>query len=291
MPRIQYIKKRFSDATQAIVDQANEIIKEYAGEGLSLTLRQLYYQFVARDLLANQQREYKRLGEIVNNGRLAGLIDWSAIVDRTRELRSVAHWGSPAEIVEACADQFRIDRWAQQENRLEVWIEKDALIGVLETVCRDNDVPCFSCRGYTSQSEVWTAAQRLLGWFRNGQEPVILHLGDHDPSGIDMTRDIRDRLELFCDRPIRVLRLALNREQVDEYNPPPNPAKLSDSRAAHYVAHHGDDSWELDALDPRTIRDLISTTIDRFRLPDEWERSLSIEEDGQGRLRAVCADL
>ena len=274
-----------------MIAQANEIIEEYAGEGLTLTVRQLYYQFVARDLLANQQREYKRLCEIINNGRLVGLIDWAAIVDRTRELRSVGHWRSTAEIIRSCADQYRIDRWGSQEYRPEVWIEKDALLGVIEGVCRDNDVPYFSCRGYTSQSEVWGAAQRMVRWIRAGQEPVILHLGDHDPSGIDMTRDIRDRLELFCGGRISVKRLALNRNQIEAYSPPPNPTKQSDSRAPAYCAEHGEHSWELDALDPRTIRDLIRTAIDRNRSVAKWKRSLAIEEVGRAELRAVAENL
>lgn len=159
MPKIKYQDMNLGPAKLALVEQANAIIGEYRAQGFDLTLRQLYYQFVARDLLANRLQEYKRLGDVINDGRLAGLIDWDAIVDRTRFVRSLAHWNDPADIVNGAAQQFRVDLWATQPNRVEVWIEKDALVGVIEGVCQELDVPFFSCRGYTSQSEMWAAAQ------------------------------------------------------------------------------------------------------------------------------------
>ena len=126
-----FITKNFHDATLTLIQRANEIIAEYEAQGFALTLRQLYYQFVARRLLENRQSEYKRLGSIINDARLAGLIDWDSIEDRTRELRSHAHWDDPSEIVAACASQYREDLWASQEHRPEVWIEKDALVGII----------------------------------------------------------------------------------------------------------------------------------------------------------------
>jgi len=158
--------------------------------------------------------------------------------------------------VDACARQFRIDKWATQPRRIEVWIEKDALVGVIEGVCTELDVPYFSCRGYTSQSEMWVGAQRLAAhWRKAKQNPLILHFGDHDPSGIDMTRDIQARLQEFsfgtAGHPLELRRLALNMDQVELYGPPPNPAKLTDSRCEAYMEEHGNESWELDALEPR----------------------------------------
>lgn len=163
MPRIQYVTKNFKAGALDLIEKGNEIIEDYAGQGYTLTLRQLYYQFVARDLIANKQTEYKRLGGVINDGRLAGLIDWDAIEDRTRGLESLAHWGSPENLVEACAEQFRIDRWRLQPSRVEVWVEKEALAGIFSEVCERWDVPYLSCRGYTSQSEMWRAAMRLKG--------------------------------------------------------------------------------------------------------------------------------
>lgn len=288
--RILYVRKRFSEASHAVIEQANAIIEEYAAQGFDLTLRQLYYQFVARSLIANTERDYKRIGSIISDGRLAGLIDWEAISDRTRNLQVLSHWASPDEIVEDTITSYHLDYWANQEYRPEVWIEKDALIGVIEDVCDRWDVPFFSCRGYTSQSEMWGAGQRLIRNAGN-QTPVIFHFGDHDPSGIDMTRDIVDRLELFTDRTLRLERLALNIDQVRQYNPPPNPTKLSDSRAGQYVRIHGNESWELDALEPRVLAALVSGAVESLINQRRWNETNAEEKRGKEMLRTAAASL
>lgn len=286
MPRICYVPKAFSPAHQEIIRRANSVCATYRSQGYDLTLRQLYYQFVSRGWIANKDTEYKRLGSIINDARLAGELDWDYIVDRTRNLRDLAHWSSPQSIMEAVASQYREDKWAEQPHRVEVWVEKDALVGVLERVCNELDVPYFSCRGYTSQSEVWGAAQRLLKYRRAGQEPIILHLGDHDPSGIDMTRDVTDRLALFG-ADVEVRRLALNMDQVEQYNPPPNPAKLTDSRGTGYVEEYGDSSWELDALPPDVISALITEAVAEVLDDDEWHDSTEREAERQLVLQGI----
>jgi hypothetical protein len=262
MPKIKYQEFNFRPATLVLIGTANKIIAEYQAQGFDLTLRQLYYQFVSRDVIPNTPKSYKNLGSIVNDARLAGLIDWDTIVDRTRELRTLSHWNDPSDIVEACAKQFNIDRWAGQKYRPEVWIEKDALVGVFERVCRELDVPLFSCRGYTSQSEMWSAAQRMLSYRRKKQIPVVFHFGDHDPSGKDMSRDIRDRIAMFTGNQLKFERLALNMDQVEQYGPPPNPAKITDSRANAYIAEFGDESWELDALEPAVLAALVRGAVE-----------------------------
>lgn len=323
MPRIKYANKRFGDETAPVVLKAREIIAEYRAQGYDLTLRQLYYQFVARDLIPNRDSEYKRLGDIVNRARMAGLIDWHSIVDRTRFVRDASHWDSPAELVRAASRQYRVDRWATQKVRPEVWIEKDALVGVIAGVCNRLDVPFFSCRGYVSQSEMWNASERILqrirgperwrpsddlhnalvqqNYRRRGgrrQGTVIFHLGDHDPSGIDMSRDIQDRLRLFCgteyegfEKMFAVIRIALNYGQVEEYEPPPNPAKVTDSRARDYIRNYGDESWELDALEPDVLVALIEDSVSQVRDDDAYEAQLALEREGIARLEAVAEDL
>jgi hypothetical protein len=287
MPRISYVARSFRPETLRVIAQANAICEDYTAQGFVLTLRQLYYQFVARGLIRNQDREYKRLGTIVNDARLAGLMDWMHLEDRTRELRSLAHWSEPRHILQSAAASYRIDKWACQPYRPEVWIEKDALLGVIEGICEANDVPYFSCRGYTSQSEIWGASQRLLGYRRAGQTPVILHLGDHDPSGIDMSRDIAARLALFIGQEVDLQRLALTMEQVQRYQPPPNPAKQTDSRFANYTRLHGDESWELDALEPSVIANLIQGNLDRLIDSAAWEQEQQAETQQKALLRAV----
>lgn len=276
MPKIQYQEIKFRPETLKLISICESILEEYDAQGFDMTLRQLYYQFVSRDIIANKQSEYKRLGSIVNDARLAGLIDWNSIVDRTRNLRTLTAWDNPEEIIENSAAGYHLDRWATQSVRPEIWIEKDALAGVFERVAHELDVPLFSCRGYTSQSEVWSAAQRMLRHEkgRNHDEgvkqlPFIIHFGDHDPSGIDMSRDIKERLAGFGGH-LTFKRLALNMKQVEEYEPPPNPAKLTDSRCQGYMARFGDESWELDALEPQVLAELVREAILDVRDDVAW---------------------
>ena len=286
MPKIKYIDINFSKKTKDTIMQANHIIDEYALDGLRLTLRQLYYQFVSRDLLPNKQSEYKRLGSIISDARLAGLIDWDAIEDRTRNLQSHYHNTDPGDAVQDALDCFCLDKWATQQFRPEVWIEKEALVGVISRICNQLDVPFFACKGYTSQSEMWRAAQRFENYMDNGQEPVVIHLGDHDPSGIDMTRDINERHELF-NGGVSVTRIALNFDQIEAYEPPPNPAKLTDSRASGYISKFGRYSWELDALEPRVMRDLIKDTVALYTDQALMEKTLEQEQEYRGVLQNV----
>jgi len=290
MPCIRYEEHKFSAGTSRVIEQANEILAEYEAQGFELTLRQLYSQFVARGLIANTQLEYKRLGSIINDGRLAGLIDWNRLVDRTRNLHRLSHWESPAEIVQICADTYRMDRWAGQRVRVEIWIEKEALAGIFERVADELDCPMFACRGYTSQSEMWSAGQRLRGYLKAKQKPVILHFGDHDPSGLDMTRDIRDRLAMFMGG-VRLERLALNMDQVEEHTPPPNPAKTTDSRFEEYAAIYGNESWELDALEPALLAELVRTFVENIRNDAAWQAVEQLEAEGRRRLEQIASGM
>lgn len=289
MPKVTYYCKKFSQPTLRVMAQAEVIIKEYTAQGFKLTLRQLYYQFVSRGWLENEKKQYDRLGAIISDGRVAGLIDWDAIEDRTRFTRSQSHWDNPVGIIETAAEQFEMDKWRDQEHYVEIWIEKDALIGVIEPVCRELDVTYFSCRGYVSQSEMWAASNRFIEHELNGREGVIIHLGDHDPSGIDMTRDIQERLQLFK-ATVKVERVALNRDQVDKYGPPPNPAKVTDSRFQDYYVTHGRESWELDALEPSVLAGVVDYDVRRFMDEATWKAVEKEQTEARERLAAISAN-
>jgi hypothetical protein len=289
--REQFKDINFRKKSLELIEIANMIIDEYSADGLKLTLRQLYYQFVARDILPNKQASYDNLGNVISNGRLAGLIDWSAIEDRTRFLRGRVNWDNPAQMIKSRARTYSIDMWENQHNRMEVWIEKDALVGVIEKVCHENDVDYFACRGYVSQSELYEAGKRIEHYREQGYETIVVHLGDHDPSGIDMTRDNEERLCMFSGGFVEVKRIALNYDQVLQYNPPPNPAKMSDSRAADYVAQHGYSSWELDALEPRVLQRLIQDIIDDHKDQDAWEEREELLAIHRKQLNTVIEQL
>lgn len=287
MPCIAYINKKFRQSSLDIIEYANRIIEDYAAQGLSLTLRQLYYRFVAADLIPNTQKSYARLGSIINDARLAGMLDWEAIEDRTRELQKNPHWRTPADIVEVCARQFAVDKWKGQKYRVEIWVEKQALEAVIGQAADAWDCPYFACKGYTSQSEMWRAARRFDSFVYTGQKAVIIHLGDHDPSGIDMTRDINERNNELFGVPVIVDRIALNMDQIEKYDPPPNPAKMTDSRFEQYMVEFGEDSWELDALEPAMLNKLIQDRIQHYLDIDLYNERVALEEEGRRLLQMV----
>lgn len=289
----KFIDKNFTEKTLALITIANSIIDEYMEQGFTLTLRQLYYQFVAKDIIPNTQRSYNSLAGAVNNGRLAGLIDWDAIEDRTRNLARLWHFKSPRDAVAQMRKQYYIDMWDNQPNRVEVWIEKEALAGVIESTCNQYDVPFFACRGYVSQSELYSAGIRArVAYEEWNQDTIIIHLGDHDPSGIDMTRDNQDRTDMFAGYgAVQVERIALNMDQVNELNPPPNPAKITDSRAGEYIKRFGRDSWELDALSPAVINKLIEVSIQNYIDPDAWDEMEERVAEERGILDEIISNL
>lgn len=266
--KICYREWNPNSGTQAVVTTANEILDEYTEQGYHLSLRQLYYQFVARDLLPNTEKSYKRLGDIITKARDAGMIDWDLIQDRGRSLYGHTHYDNGEDFLNQMANRFHCNWWEGQDRRVQVWVEKEALSNVVHRAASAWDVDYFPCKGYMSASAIWEMGQLMLN---SGHDDwLVLHLGDHDPSGIDMSRDIEDRLRLYSSQifeddnispDIEVRRIALNMDQIEEYNPPPNPAKVTDSRADKYIAVHGAESWELDALEPSIIVELIESHI------------------------------
>lgn len=293
MPLIQYIdEKNFREGTLAIIAKANAIAARYKAQGYNLSLRQLYYQFISEDFFPNTEQSYNKLGRIVNDARLAGMLDWNYIEDRGREAHGVGWLGNvprtQAEIIYDSRYGYALDLWKGQERRVEVWVEKQALEEVVERAATQTRTGYFACKGYVSQSEMWTAGRRLRRAIHAGQTPLILHLGDHDPSGIDMTRDIQDRLSMFAEEPIEVRRIALTMDQIDEYAPPPNPAKVTDSRFADYEALYGSESWELDALKPQMLVELISSEILKELDVDLFDEQVMAEQEGQQKIADIA---
>jgi|SRR5690606_14716464 len=247
-------KLRLNKANKERLELINSILEEYVADGYVLTLRQLYYQLVSRDVIPNKQIEYVRLSNILKKGRMAGIVDWDAIEDRVRKPQ-IPYWvhGIP-DAIQDTISQYRLDRMKGQDNKIEVWVEKDALSNVLARVTHKYHIRLMVNRGYSSCSAMYDAYRRL----ETGD--TILYFGDHDPSGLDMIRDIRERLEGFGIE-VNVVPVALTMEQIKNFNPPPNPAKISDPRADWYINQWGYTSWELDALPPRELINLCENEI------------------------------
>lgn len=289
----KFVEINFHTKTRVVIQQANAIIDEYAAQGFSLTVRQLYYQFVARNLLKNTFNNYQRLASIVDDARKAGMIDWKAIVDRTRYLRKIPNYSDPQNFLSSVTNQYAEDIWRDQDHYAEVWIEKDALIGVVENACNELRVPYFACRGYPSSSELYKAAKRLKRKVRDGKWPIVFYLGDHDPSGQHMGLvNAPELLEMFGrTNNIEFRMVALTKDQIDEYEPPENYAKESDARYNWYVETTGlDVGWELDALEPNVIDTLVRESIESILDRDDFDAKLAEEAANQSRLESVTED-
>lgn len=267
-----YREINFKKQTLAMIELMNAIIVEYFKGGYTLTVRQLYYQLVARDIVPNTEKSYKYVARTINDARIAGLIDWDAIEDRTRAFEQRSRWVEPTDILTASAQQFHTDPWLTQDYRPFVVVEKEALSGVFSRVCRSYDVPLLAARGYPSVSVIRDFVERQV--LTSDQHVVILHFGDHDPSGIDMTRDLEERLKMFCRDEVEFTmdRLALNMDQINRHNPPPNPAKQTDTRFSDYKRKFGTKSWELDALNPDILSSLAERAIETYIDATAWKK-------------------
>lgn len=285
--------------TERIVLIANTIAHEYAREhGLNLTLRQMYYQFVARGLIENGDRSYKRIGVALTNARMKGTFSFHHIEDRGRDIgqhdaddtrtlnEDIEYAG---ELLAQIPLHTRFGRWYGQGTLVSVWIEKEALSGVLEALCTQLGVSLFACKGYPSVSALdkWLRTTHETLDRRNHQTATILYLGDHDPDGLQIPVSIektlhemqqlqRDRTVFPEDYPylprlrfgaaadfvFTIKPIALSIEQIREYDPPPMPAKKTSTRYRKYKERTGlDEAWELDALDPRLLQDLVRSEV------------------------------
>jgi hypothetical protein len=289
----QYRLVRFTDDSLAMIARMNAIIDDFMAKGFVLTVRQLYYQLVARDLIENSENSYKRITSLVSDARDSGEMDWDAIEDRTRAFERVHRWGSGREILQATVDGFHMDMWENQPARPFVIIEKEALVGVLSRVTRALDVPLLAARGYPSGTVLREFACADILPNIHDQHVVIIHLGDHDPSGLDMTRDLRERIEMYAETTrhgleIEMRRVALNMAQIKARKPPPNPAKVKDPRFLQYQELYGTESWELDALPPEYLAELVDTEIRRLIDPAAWKKRLTYVESVRTKLEETA---
>lgn len=239
----------------------NGILEEYEKQGYSLTLRQLYYQLVARHKIPNVVQEYSKLSSALVAARMNGLTDWDMIEDRTRKPHLLYWVLNIEEAVQDMVRDYRLNRQRGQKNYVEIWTEKDAVSNILKRASEHFHVKLMANRGYSSCSAMKEAFDRME---TSGKKAIIIYVGDHDPSGLDMIRDIRERLDEFGVEEFEVDHVALTKEQVEEYKPPPNPAKITDPRAKWYISEHGSESWELDALRPNDLERIVRKSVEKY---------------------------
>lgn len=304
MSKIKFRDVRLSAQNKTRLDVINQIITEYQRDGYTLSLRQLYYQLVSRDVVPNKQSEYAKLSTLLKEGRMGGIVDWDAIEDRLRKPSVPSSWDSPKDAMDALISQYKLPRMEGQSTYVEVWVEKDALSGVLKRITEKYHIPILVNRGYSSASAMFDAYNRFKNGISkiletesdDGANVVILYLGDFDPSGMDMLRDIEDRINEFAKKhfesfPLTVIPIALTREQISKYNPPENPAKRTDPRSGKFIDEHGDKSWEVDALPPKVLNSLLESSILKHIDKSKYQSIVDRENADKDRLIELSEQL
>ncbi len=315
-------KKKWSADKTTLCARIVAVVENYAKQGYTLTLRQLYYQLVASDTIPNDDTVYKKLSSILDDLRYTGMVDWDAIEDRGRVPDLPYYAENIPDAMDDILRAYRLDRQSGQDNVIEMWTEKDAISGILRRVTHEYHIRLVVNKGYSSSSAMYRAYRRLYRELEKGKRVTILYFGDHDPSGLDMVRDIKDRMINFLlngeslDIPhntltywynhvglenppadeqrddeddidyikrcyvhemFEVVPIGLTLEQIREYNPPPNPAKTTDSRSDWYIKEFGNESWEVDALSPAVMENIVRDAIDRRINRKQYEKVLDQE--------------
>lgn len=348
-------KKKWSIGKELLCAKIVQTISRYAAEGYRLSLRQLYYQLVAGDVIPNDDTVYKKLSAVLDDLRYSGVVDWDAIEDRVRIPYNVYMTDNYQTGIRDLLGQYKRNRMKYQTNIVEIWSEKDAISNILKRVTERYTIPVMVNRGYSSSSAMHNAYQRIADYILAGKNFHLYYFGDHDPSGLDMIRDIEQRIVFFlvngnksskikkivgswinwyADSEFRdwhlvemellsesdckeinidferasdsakanyrtaiarlffkekdifkVVPIGLTMEQIEEFDPPPNPAKITDSRAKWYINKFGNMSWEVDALNPQDMARIVEEKILESIDVDEYDRVIAEEEADKTALK------
>ena len=262
---------------EQVVEEALEVFKQYDS---ALTLRQLYYRLVSKHLFPNTINSYKRLSRIMVKAREQKDVPVNCLEDRSRRIlgRGDTGYSSAEEFLrrritglKESYKEFTMPMWDDQPNYVLVSLEKDALSRLMSDIANQYSVRTFPTRGYPS----FTYVNRMATYIRNrlkGKPTVVLYFGDHDPSGVDIERDLEDRLRKYNAGDFKVIRIALTKDQIEQYNLPPMPVKRSDARSEGFLESYGDQSVELDALDPNTLKFMVAQSIAANIDLDLWRK-------------------
>jgi len=267
--------------TAAELDIIYAAMARIAGADHPMTLRGLFYRLVAEGLIPKAENEYEKVGRYLLRLRRDGTIPYDWIADNTRWMRKPRTYGSLDAALAHTARTYRRAVWDNQAAYVEIWCEKDTLAGVILQETEPWDVPLLVCKGFASETYVYSAAEVI----RAQDRPTYLYLlTDADPSGLAIARHVERRIRAFLPRAeIAVERVAVTEEQIVRWNLPTRPTKTSDSRSTGFAG----ESVELDAIPPATLRALVRGCIERHLDPEALGRTLRVET----LERATLADL
>ena len=281
----------FNTKNTALAEALSSIVQEQQ----PMTCRAVYYQAVSAGLIDAGKKQYNRLLAILASLRKSGEMPRDWIVDHLRTRLKPSSWTGLADYLETMRSCYRANLWAQQEAHVELFIEKDAIAGCVQNVAAEYDVALNVCRGYSSISQANDVAQY---WRRISKPIFAYYLGDYDPSGIDMERELRAKLADYSGKvetaPADVdassfswRRLAIRPDDFKAYNLLKLPINRKDSRAAGFMRTHGKYAAEVDAIPPSELRRLVREAIEGHINQAAWERLKLVEQAERESLGSV----
>jgi hypothetical protein len=275
--------------TKAAVAAIRDAIIKVIEDDPPMTVRQVFYQLVARDAIEKTEEQYHQtVIRLMTEMRLDGELPFDWVVDESRRVRITQTFDNLADAVAHTAKFYRRSALAQSPDYVQIWLEKDALAGVLWDITSDYDVPLMVSRGMPSLTFLYGSAQEIYQAAEQGKQTYIYQFGDHDPSGVLIPKTIERRLHEMCrDRfdcpPPIVERTALTEEQIEEFDLPTRPTKR---RGNNHARGFVGDSVELDALPPRELRAMVTEVIERHVSPTTTMVLRAAEESERELLRA-----
>ena len=269
-------------------DKLIEAMYAIAEAARPITGRGVGYKLFTKGLIPSMERkEMARVYKFLKIAREEGTIPWGWIVDETRELEKVSTWENPESFSTCVARSYRKDFWMQQSERCEVWSEKGTIRGLLSPVLDEYAVGFRVLHGFGGATTLHEVAQE----YGDSEAPLlnILYVGDYDPSGLCMSEvDIPNRLEKYSDGGfINLKRVALLENHLSLLPSFPASDKKKDPRYKWFTKNYGRKCWEIDAMDPIELRDIVEAEIKLCIEPDEWERCAKINRAEQASLRTV----
>jgi hypothetical protein len=253
-------------STKALTEARREALIEIIDAGKPMTVRQVFYQATVRGRVEKAESGYAKVQHDLTLMRRAGGLPYDWLADNTRWQRKPRTYNGIEEALKATAAFYRKALWADADCYVEIWLEKDALAGVLYPITSMYDVPLMVARGYASLSFLYSAAEAINELV---VPAYIYHLGDFDPSGVNAGEKIEETLrELAPNAEIYFERIAVMPEQIDEWDLPTRPTKASDTRAKAFGSNL---SVELDAIDPNQLRALVQEAIEEHLPPEQFE--------------------
>lgn len=263
--------------TTALIDAALSILAEQN----PMTIRQLFYRLVSVRAVPNNLASYQLVSRVMTKCRddLRCPFEW--IADRSRPVYASSVFDDATEYANTVRGAYRKNYWATQPEHVEVWVEKDAIVGSIEDICNELGITIRVGRGYWSTTAAHGIAQILAGIHK----PItVFYCGDHDPSGQNIQTELYSRVLGYESGDFTMQRLAISKKDISKFDLPPLPVKTSDSRASKFVRMYGNECVELDALPPIELRRRIEDAVKLHTDAALWDAAEAVEKKEKGRI-------